>query len=53
MQELEDLEQEALEETLLDVGPIADKLPSVPSAQPVAAMRGLFKLILSCLHLTV
>lgn len=39
MQELEDLEQEALEETLLDVGPIADKLPSVPSAQPVAAMR--------------
>ena len=48
MQELEDLEQEALEETLLDVGPIADKLPSVPSAQPVAATRGLFKLILSC-----
>ena len=40
MKELEDLEQEALEEKLLDVGPIADKLPSVPSAQPTPAARG-------------
>ena len=40
MKELEDLEQEELDEKLLDVGPIADKLPSVPSAQPAAAARG-------------
>jgi len=39
MKELEDLEQESLEEKLLDVGPIADKLPSVPAAQPAAAAR--------------
>jgi len=39
MKELEDLEQEELDEKLLDVGPIADKLPSVPSAQPAAAAR--------------
>lgn len=39
MKELEDLEQESLEEKLLDVGPISDKLPSVPAAQPVAASR--------------
>lgn len=39
LKELEDLEQESLEEKLLDVGPIADTLPSVPSAQPVPASR--------------
>jgi hypothetical protein len=49
MKELEDLEQEALEEQLIDVGPIADKLPSVPSAQPAAAARG--TTIYSCLSI--
>jgi hypothetical protein len=44
MKELEDLEQEALEEQLLDVGPVADKLPSVPSAVPAAAARGNYDL---------
>jgi charged multivesicular body protein 4 len=40
--ELEELEQEALDEKLLDVGPApADiKLPSVPAAVPVAQPRG-------------
>jgi len=37
MKELEDLEQEGLDEQLLDVGPSAtDKLPSVPTTEPVA-----------------
>lgn len=40
MAELEELEQEALEDKLLDVGPAVDNLPSVPSAQPAAAARG-------------
>ena len=34
MAELEELEQEALEDKLLDVGPAVDNLPAVPSAQP-------------------
>lgn len=39
MAELEELEQEALEDKLLDVGPIVDNLPNVPSAQPFPAAR--------------
>lgn len=37
MAELEELEQEALDEKLLDVGvPATDQLPSVPTAEPAA-----------------
>jgi len=38
--ELEELEQEALDEKLTDIGPAVDKLPSVPVSVPVAASRG-------------
>ncbi|KAF4520303.1 hypothetical protein B566_EDAN004362 [Ephemera danica] len=37
--ELEELEQEELDKELLGVGPTAEELPSVPSAEPVAAAR--------------
>ncbi|KAH3772748.1 hypothetical protein DPMN_174093, partial [Dreissena polymorpha] len=39
MAELEELEQEELDEKLLDVGPISDNLPSVPTTEPVAGKR--------------
>lgn len=39
MAELEELEQEALEDKLLDVGPAVDNLPSVPSVLPAAAAK--------------
>jgi len=40
--ELEELEQEALDEQLLEVGPAAAaELPSVPTAEPVAPRTGL------------
>lgn len=39
MAELEELEQEELDEKLLDVGPIVDKLPSVPSEPLPAAAK--------------
>jgi len=38
--ELEELEQEALDEKLTDIGPAVDKIPSVPVSVPVAASRG-------------
>jgi charged multivesicular body protein 4 len=40
MAELEELEQEALDEKLTDIGPAVDKLPSVPASVPVVAPRG-------------
>ena len=40
MAELEELEQEDLDEKLLDVGPIHDNLPSVPTSEPVASRKG-------------
>lgn len=39
MAELEELEQEELDEKLLDVGPVADNLPSVPTAEPAASRK--------------
>jgi len=36
MAELEELEQETLDAQLLEVGPTADDLPSVPTADPIA-----------------
>lgn len=39
MAELEELEQEELDEKLLDVGPIADNLPSVPTAEPAGSRK--------------
>ena len=44
MAELEDLEQEELDRALIDVGPAADELPSVPTAEPAAASKGQFQL---------
>ena len=39
--ELEELEQEALDEQLLEVGPAAGvELPSVPTAEPIAPKTG-------------
>lgn len=40
MAELEELEQEDLDEKLLDVGPISDNLPAVPSTEPQPAKKG-------------
>lgn len=40
MAELEELEQEALEDKLLDVGPAVDNLPSVPTIQPAVPAKG-------------
>lgn len=40
MAELEELEQEALEDKLLDVGPAVDSLPSVPTIQPAVPAKG-------------
>lgn len=37
--ELEELEQEDLDEKLLDVGPIGDDLPSVPTSEPAASRK--------------
>lgn len=42
MAELEELEQEDLDEKLLDVGPISDNLPAVPSTEPQPAKKGSF-----------
>lgn len=39
MAELEELEQEELDEKLLDVGPVADNLPSVPTTEPAASRK--------------
>jgi len=39
LEELEALEQEALDEQLTDIGPAVDKLPNVPKSVPVAAPR--------------
>lgn len=40
MAELEELEQADLDEKLLDVGPVADNLPSVPTTEPQASRKG-------------
>lgn len=45
MAELEELEQEELDEKLLDVGPIVDKLPSVPSEPLPAAAKSKYHYI--------
>lgn len=49
MAELEELEQEDLDEKLLDVGPISDNLPAVPSTEPQPAKKGRFFLLFFCI----
>lgn len=39
MAELEEMEQEELDEKLLDVGPMADDLPSVPTSEPAGSRK--------------
>ena len=44
MAELEELEQEELDQKLLDVGPMVDNLPSVPSEPlPAAASKSRYQ----------